>query len=67
MSPHRPRTDGETLLATRHASAVLIHRHPDQVRRRCQPVACDAVSRALLYDLAAVEEAFRSTPRRAAG
>jgi hypothetical protein len=62
----RPRLYGDTLLGTRKAAALLVHRHPDQVRRRCQPVACDAETRALLYDLDAVHAAFRGVSRRAA-
>lgn len=66
MSPHRPRLIGDRMLGTRKTAAVLLHRHPDQVRHRCQPIACDASSRAVLYDLDEVAAAFADTPRRAA-
>jgi hypothetical protein len=55
---HRPRLSGDIMLGTRRAAAVLDHRHPDLVRRRCQPVACDRESRALLYDLDEVAATF---------
>lgn len=69
MTHHRPalapRLTADTLLGTRQTAAVLVHRHPDQVRRRCHPVACDALSRLPLYDLDQVAAAFRAVPRRA--
>lgn len=64
MNPHRPRLASDMMLATRRTAAVLINRHPDQVRRRCRPVACDLESHALLYDVDAVAETFAATPRR---
>lgn len=58
MIHHRPRLSGNVMLGTRRAAAMLVHRHPDMVRRRCQPVACDRKSHALLYDLDEVERTF---------
>ena len=66
MTPHRPRLIGSALLGTRKAAGVLVSRHPDLVRKRCQPVACDVPSKALLYDLDAVADTFSATPRRVA-
>lgn len=66
MSVHRPRLIGELLLGTRHAASVLVHRHVDQVRRRCQPVACDVRTKAALYDLDDVAAQFADVPRRVA-
>lgn len=53
-----------TLLMPRWLAAKLVGRHPDQIRRRCKPVDRDPVTKALLYDFDAVEDAFRDTPRR---
>lgn len=38
-------------LGSREAVAAYAYRHPDTVRRYCKPVACDAATRAMLYDL----------------
>lgn len=64
MATHRPRLIGQLMLGTRKAAAVLTARHPDQIRRHCEPVACDLASRALLYDLDQVAAAVRDLPRR---
>ena len=56
----------ELHLAPRALAAAYARRHPDQVRRRCRPIACDRDSRALLYDVDEVIETFREIPRRAA-
>jgi hypothetical protein len=61
---HRPRLAGQLMLGTRQAAGVLTGRHPDLVRQRCRPVACDVVTHVPLYDLDQVAAAFRSTPRR---
>lgn len=61
---HRPRLVGQLLLGTRHTAAVLVHRHPNLVRRHCEPVACDVESRALLYDLDQVDAVLRGRTRR---
>lgn len=66
MSPHSPRLVSGRLLGTRRAAGMLVHRHADQIRRRCQPVACDLASRAVLYDLDEVDAMFRAVPRRVA-
>jgi len=52
------------MLGTRKTAAVLIHRHPDQIRRHCEPIACDVPTKAALYDLDEVAERFADTPRR---
>lgn len=64
MSPHRPRIVDGLLIGTRQAAALLTGRHPDLVRKRCAPIACDVTTRAVLYDLDAVAATFRNTPRR---
>lgn len=64
MATHRPRLVGDVLIGTRQAAALLVHRHRDQVRRHCRPIACDVATKAALYDLDAVAEAFRDTRRR---
>ena len=51
------------LIGTRLDAAALVNRHPDQIRRRCTPIGTDPDGRAI-YDLDAVHEAFRHTPRR---
>lgn len=61
---HRPRLAGPLMLGTRQVAAVLTARHPDLVRRRCRPVACDVRTRIPLYDLDQVAAVFRRTPRR---
>lgn len=61
---HKPRLIGPVMLGTRLTAAVLIERHPDQVRRRCRPVACDVSTRAALYDLDEAARIFADTPRR---
>lgn len=54
MTWHRPhamaRVIGETLLCTRQQAALLLKVHPDHVRRRYEPVACDVKTRAVLID-----------------
>lgn len=64
--PHPGVRDDDTgrMLGTRQTAARLTGRHPDQVRRRCQPVACDVDSRASLYDLDTVADTFRNTRSR---
>jgi len=47
---HRPRLAGQLMLGTRQAAGVLTGRHPDLVRQRCRPVACDVVTHVPLYD-----------------
>ena len=64
MIHHRPRLIGSSMLGTRKTAAVLIHRHPDQIRRHCEPIACDVPTKAALYDLDEVAERFADTPRR---
>jgi hypothetical protein len=50
-------------VGTRLAAAKLMHRHPDLIRRRCQPVAFDTEGRAL-YDLDEVQAVFSKVKRR---
>jgi hypothetical protein len=57
---------GSTMLATRVAIGAMLHRHPDQVSRHAEPVACDVSTRLDLYDADAVEAAIRSRRRRVA-
>lgn len=64
MSQHRPRLIEGLLLASRVGTAMLIHRHPDQVSRHHQPVACDRLTRLELYDVEAVELSVRTRRRR---
>jgi hypothetical protein len=64
VSPHRPQLSAGLMLGTRQAAAVLLHRHPDLIRRACVPVACDLASHALLYDLDAAALVFASVQRR---
>lgn len=52
------------IIGTRAEVAKLVHRHPDQVRRRCTPFAIDPETGATYYDADAVTEAFRAVPRR---
>lgn len=52
------------LVGTRREAAHLLHRHPDQIRRRCTPIGVDTTGRAL-YDLDDAEDAFADVPRRA--
>lgn len=67
MSTHRPRLyDGHRMLGTRKAAALLTGRHPNLVRRYCEPVACDARSRAVLYDLDDAVTRLRTRQRRVA-
>jgi hypothetical protein len=52
---HRPhftaRPVGEkALLCTRHQAAFILSVHPDTVKRRYLPVACDVRTRLPLYD-----------------
>jgi hypothetical protein len=56
----KPRLHGRTLLGSRAAAAAFAGRHVNSVRRYCEPVACDVGTRALLYDLDAVCERFRT-------
>ena len=42
--------DNPPVIVSRRALAVLWARHPDQVRRHCEPIACDVKTRAPLYD-----------------
>lgn len=56
MSYYRPHAvlrlyDGDRALVTRQVAAAQLRRHPAQITRRCQPVACDATLRVPLYDL----------------
>lgn len=60
------RHGSDVSLGTRQAAAALTNWHPDMVRRRCEPVACDVLSRVPLYDLEAVTAVARSTSRRVA-
>lgn len=70
MTSSRPFTterqvDGR-VLAPCFLAAAYVNRHPDLVRRRCQHAAVDPVTKAKLYDVEAVAEAFADTPRRVA-
>lgn len=60
------RLAGDLLLGSRRVIAAYVHRHPDQVRRHCEPVACDVETHALLYDADHAHDTFREIPRRAA-
>lgn len=51
-------------MAPRNVAAALVNRHPDDVRRRCAPVACDVGTRAWLYDLDEVSQVLTTVPRR---
>lgn len=42
--------DRPPVIGSRVAVAAMLHRHPDQVKRHCQPVACHVQTRAPLYD-----------------
>lgn len=53
-------------LATRIAVAALLNRHPDQVSRHAEPVACDVATRLALYDVDDVEAAVKRLRRRVA-
>jgi hypothetical protein len=63
---HRPRLEGDLHLGTRLAAAVLSERHPDQISRHVEPIACDVETRLALYDLAEVEAAVSALKRRVA-
>ena len=66
LSHHRPRPAGRLMLGTRTTVAVATARHENVVRRHCAAVACDVVTRALLYDLEACERQLARVPRRVA-
>ena len=56
MSYYRPHApvridDSDRTLATRQVVASQIRRHPAQITRRCQPVACDTALHVPLYDI----------------
>jgi hypothetical protein len=56
---HKPRNCGDgTPLVTRQAAAYFLQRHPDQISRHCQPIACDVVSKLPLYSM---DEAYQIT------
>jgi len=57
-------SDMPPVLAGRRAAALLWARHPDQVRRHCEPVACDVATRAPLYDLDAVGRVLATLKRQ---
>jgi hypothetical protein len=54
MTWHRPHATARTVegavLCTRHQLALLLSVHPDTVKRRYQPRACDVATRTVLYD-----------------
>jgi len=52
------------MLGTRLTTAALTARHENQVRRHCEPVACDVASHALLYDLDACAAVLDPLGRR---
>jgi len=67
---HVPRVEHGTLLGTRQAAALFVNRDPDQVRRRCRAIACDAKrtrtgAALLLYDLDQVAASFAGVRRQA--
>lgn len=70
MTHHRPalplRLAGDILLASRQVAAKLAERHPDQVRRHCQPVACDTATRQPLYDADETVRTLSALRRRVA-
>jgi hypothetical protein len=61
MLHHRPRLAGDLMLATRTATATLLRRHPDQISRHAEPVACDVATKQVLYD---VDETARIVSQR---
>lgn len=52
------------MLGSRSAAAGFANRHVNLIRRYCQPIACDVLTRSLLYDLDAAVAHFATTPRR---
>lgn len=64
--PIAHRVDERTFLGSRQAVALYFDRHPDQVKRHCEPVACDLKTRTPLYDSAQAARVLRSLRRRVA-
>lgn len=53
-------------LGSRQVIAAILHRHPDQVKRHGQPVACDVRTKAPLYDADQVDAVLKTRRRRTA-
>lgn len=66
LAHNHPTLVGDLMLATRVGTAALINRHPSELTRHADPVACDAKTRRLLYDVLAVEAMFARRRRRVA-
>ena len=66
MDHHAPRLAGGMILCTRSAAAALVERHPSELSRHAQPIACDVKTRLALYDVQTVETIFRRKRRRVA-
>jgi hypothetical protein len=65
-----PKIHGDStgrMVGTRQCVGALANRHPNVVMRRCEPVACDADSRLLLYDVDVALETLADTPKRVRG
>lgn len=60
------RIEGGLMLGSRAAAAAYAHRHPNLVRRHCEPVACDVRTHAALYDLTAACDTLKALGRRVA-
>lgn len=54
-------------LGPRAAAAAYSRRHVNQVRRHCEPIACDVKTHAHLYDLVAVADHLAGLTRRYRG
>lgn len=56
---HRPREVDGRILVTREAAVTFkVPTTARYIRKVCQPVACDVMSRAVLYDLDELTERF---------
>lgn len=66
MSQHLPRLVDGVMLASRVATAAMLSRHPDQISRHNQPIACDLRTHLELYDVDAVERSLAKRRRRVA-
>lgn len=54
------------IVGSRQAVAGMWGRHPDQVKRHCEPVACDVKTRTPLYDADEVGAILLTRRRRVA-
>lgn len=67
IAKHKPHGDDTgVILVTRQSAAYFLRRHPDQISRHCEPIACDTRSRLPLYDMDAVFERVATLRRRRA-